>query len=109
MKESIVVRIVKLLESGPKSAGEIASAINIQSKEVYPRLKRLIKWGFVEAEGIGNLRIYSLTERYYLFREYAKKDSLIDAISELEKELGRKLTDNDVYALVWIKARLWRQ
>ncbi|QXJ27109.1 Transcriptional regulator, wHTH [Saccharolobus shibatae B12] len=109
MKESNTVRIVKLLEFGPKSAGEIASALNIQSKEVYPRVKRLIKWGFVKAEGIGNLRIYRLTDKYYQFKEYVRRYNLSDVISKLESELGRKLTNDEIYALVWLRVRLWRQ
>ncbi|WP_162000408.1 winged helix-turn-helix domain-containing protein [Saccharolobus sp. E5-1-F] len=109
MRKNTPAKIMKLLESGPKSAGEIASVLNIQSKEVYPCVRRLVKWGFVEAEGTANLRIYRLTDKYYQFKEYAERANLSDAISELEKILKRKLTNDEIYALVWLRVRLWRQ
>jgi predicted transcriptional regulator len=53
-----------LIDEGEARASELAKAANIESKEVYPRLKYWIIKGFVKAQKdpAANINIYSLTD-----------------------------------------------
>jgi sugar-specific transcriptional regulator TrmB len=53
-----------LIDEGEARASELAKAANIESKEVYPRLKYWIIKGFVKArkDPAANINIYSLTD-----------------------------------------------
>ncbi len=78
-------------------AKELASIINVPSKQVYPRLKRYVLKGWVEVKKINNINVYSLTENA---RKILKlQDSFGKVREKVEKILGRKLEEDELEIL----------
>ncbi len=78
-------------------AKELASIINVPSKQVYPRLKRYVLKGWIQVQKINNLNVYSLSET---LRKILNLQGSFDKVKEkAEKILGRKLDFDEIEIL----------
>ncbi|BBG24115.1 hypothetical protein [Sulfuracidifex tepidarius] len=96
-KSKNIITIFKELLAGPKLAKDLAAAIETESKEIYPRVKRYIIKGWITVKKLNNINVYSLSET-------AKKILQLQGSFEKVKEkaerlLGRKLDEDEVEVL----------
>lgn len=98
-KSEKIAKIFEALSSPGKAmlARELASIINVPSKQILPRLKRYIQRGWVQVQKINNLNVYSLTENA---RRILKLQGNFERVKEkVEGILGRKLEEDEIEIL----------
>jgi predicted transcriptional regulator len=90
-------KIFQALLEGGKLARELASLINTSSSQIYPRLKRYIKKGWVQVQKINNINVYSLSETA---KKILKLQGNFEKVRErAEKILKRKLDEDEIEIL----------
>ena len=101
-KSKAIVTIFQELATGPKLARDIASVLKVQSKNVFPRLKRYIQRGWVTVRKLNSLNVYSLSPKYQELLGLSDFDSVKRRAQEL---LGRELDGEEELVLMFLFER----